>query len=173
MFLDDDDEHCPGFLREADAAARMGDAGLLFCDFAVVGDAEDRCAGTAAACAPVMLRDRDPQDVHLRNFIPNSALVFPADAVRGRMFDETLILNEDWDFLLNAMQDHELRYFPMFGPMIHKTDRSKGDRRGAVNDHLLPDNLRTIYRKWPAPTAALRAARQLLFADAGLEAESL
>ena len=46
---------------------------------------------------------RDPDSVHVMNFIPNSCLVYPMVAVAGRAFDESLVLNEDWAFLLDVL----------------------------------------------------------------------
>jgi hypothetical protein len=112
--------------------------------------------------------------IYVQNFIPNSCLLYPAAVVRNKAFDEALALNEDWDFLLNAVESegghkHPLVHVSVVGPIIHKTDRARADRRGAVNDHLLPDNMLAIYRKWPAPTNPLKAARQALFASVGIK----
>lgn len=169
MFLDDDDEFSANFLAEIDIHVRGGTAGsVLFCDFYVANDGEDRAAASIGPPIPVSIGDRDPQGVYVRNFIPNSCLVYPIDAVKANAFDPSLVLNEDWAFLLQAIQGRALRHVPIFGPIIHKTDRTRGDRRGACNDDLLPDNIRAIYRSCPAPTDALRVGRQSFFASAGL-----
>ncbi len=166
IFLDDDDELAPGFLAGLDACAGNGE--VLFSDYAVVRDGADRSARAADAPCVVEIGGRYPDSVHVMNFIPNSCLVYPWAAVAGRAFDDRLPLNEDWAFLLDVLRDWRLRHVPVVGPVIHKTERARGDRRGAVNDHLLPEVLRTIYARWPAPNAALRAARQRVFAGVGL-----
>ena len=166
IFLDDDDEFAPGFIAGVDACAG-GDA-VLFSDYAVVQDGEDRTAGALDPPRVVEIGGRDPDSVHVMNFIPNSCLVYPMAAVAGRAFDESLVLNEDWAFLLDVLREWPLRHVPVVGPVIHKTERARGDRRGAVNDHLLPEVLRAIYARWPAPTPALQAARQAVFAGAGI-----
>jgi glycosyltransferase involved in cell wall biosynthesis len=168
MFLDDDDEFSANYLAAAESCPNIAANSVRFCDFYVANDGKDRAGASAAPPLAVTIGDRDPRTVYVRNYIPNSCLIYPLDAVAGKTFDETLVLNEDWDFLLNVTEGRPLVHFPALGPIIHKTDRSWGDRRGAVNDHLLPDILRRIYQKWPAPTEALRAARQSLFAAAGL-----
>jgi glycosyltransferase involved in cell wall biosynthesis len=168
LFLDDDDEFSAGYLAAIDSHARAAPGTVLFCDFRVVMDGDDRTAPGDASPVPAQIGCHDPRSVYVRNFIPNSCLVYPLDAIRGRSFDESLLLNEDWDFLLGAIQGRPLRHAPVTGPIIHKTDRSKGDRRGAVNDDLLPEIMLRIYRKWPAPAPDLREARQSLFAAAGI-----
>ena len=169
VFLDDDDEFSANFLSDADVHREKETAGsVLFCDFHVSYDGKDREAASAGPAIPVSIGDRDPRSVYVRNFIPNSCLIYPVDAVKARVFDDTLVLNEDWAFLLQAIQGRTLMHIPVFGPVIHKTDRGQGDRRGARNDHLLPDNLRTIYKNCPAPTEELRVARQTFFASVGL-----
>ena len=166
IFLDDDDELAPGFLAGLDACSGSGE--VLFSDYAVVQDGPDRCARALDAPRVIEIGGRYPDSVHVMNFIPNSCLVYPRAAVAGRAYDDTLPLNEDWAFLLDVLRDWRLRHVPVVGPVIHKTERARGDRRGAVNDHLLPEVLRTIYARWPAPNAALRAARQRVFAGVGL-----
>jgi hypothetical protein len=167
-FLDDDDEFSPGFLAAIDSRTRDDPDTVLYCDFHVVMDGNDRTVPAAAPPVHAPIGHHDPSCVYVRNFIPNSCLIYPLHAVRGLTFDESLLLNEDWDFLLGAIQGRPLRHAPISGPIIHKTDRSKGDRRGAVNDDLLPEIMLRIYRKWPAPATALREARRSLFAAAGI-----
>ena len=168
MFLDDDDEYSEDFLPALDCHTKVAANSVIFCDFYVSNDGEDRSVAGLNPPVPVKIGDRDPGDVHVRNYIPNSCLIYPIDAVRNEAFDGSLVLNEDWDFLLDVVRARPLLHVPIFGPIIHKTDRSKGDRRGALNDHLLLDNTMRIYRKWPAPTVAFRQARQGLLASVGI-----
>jgi glycosyltransferase involved in cell wall biosynthesis len=166
IFLDDDDELAPGFLAGVEACERNRE--VLYSDYAVVQDGVDRCADVAHPAQFVGTGARDPHNVYVMNFIPNSCLIYPRAAVAGRAFDESLILNEDWAFLLDVLRQWPLRHVPVLGPIIHKTERARADRRGAVNDYLLPEVLRSIYARWPAPTPALREARQRVFASAGI-----
>jgi glycosyltransferase involved in cell wall biosynthesis len=162
LFLDDDDEWPPGFLAALNAADPAPPGSVRFCDFSVAMN------GDPTPPVPVAIGHRDPDQVHVMNFIPNSCLVYPIDLARTLRFDESLILNEDWDFLLAAMQARRLAYVPVQGPVIYKGKVGRGDRRGATNDHLLGQVLLRIYQKWPAPTEALRTARQALFAGVGV-----
>ena len=168
LFLDDDDEFSENFFRAIDSAIGDNPTAIQFCDYTISNDGEDRSSVRNAPTIPVTLGARDPQQLYVQNYIPNSALIYPSDALKGKRFDDQLILNEDWDFLLNVIQGRSLHHIPIFGPIIHKTERSQQDRRGAVNDHLLPENILKIYQKWPAPTDALRTLRQSFFASAGI-----
>ena len=145
LFLDDDDEWSPGFLDALIATRPAPPRTVRFCDYSIAMDANQRTHSTPPV--PVAIGHRDPNEVHVRNFIPNSCLVYPLDLARTLRFDESLVVNEDWDFLLAALQTHRLAHVALPGPIIHKTDRGRGDRRGAVNDHLLPQACCCIYRK--------------------------
>jgi glycosyltransferase involved in cell wall biosynthesis len=166
LFLDDDDEWPSGFLAALSATGPAPSGSVRFCDFSVAMDADPRTLSTPPV--PVAIGLRDAHQVHVMNFIPNSCLIYPIDLVRNLRFDESLILNEDWDFLLAALQGHRLVHVPVQGPIIHSTERNRGDRRGAANDHLLGQVLIRLYQKWPAPTESLRIARQALFAGVGV-----
>ncbi len=168
LFLDDDDELADDYLAIMDAAIQTKSDRIFFCDFWFLQDGEDRAAETGAAPAPIQIGHRDVRDLHIKNFIPNSCLIYPAAAVRTKRFDETLGLNEDWDFLLNAIKDTPLAYVPANGPIIHQSVTQQNDRRGVQNEHLIFDVMPRIYRKWPAPDDTLRAARQALFASVGV-----
>ena len=86
----------------------------------------------------------------------------------ARSVARALGLNEDWDFLLNVLRDSALAYVPIHGPVIHQSPSEQADRRGVQNEGLILDVMPRIYRKWPAPTDALRASRQALFATSGM-----
>lgn len=109
VFLDDDDEFSKEYLGTVDDYVKRTDEdGVFFCDFYVSYDGEDRTAGAVDPPLPVTIGDRDLQDVFVKNYIPNSCVIYPIDAVRGRFFDNSRVLTEDWDFLLNAIQGRTL-----------------------------------------------------------------
>jgi glycosyltransferase involved in cell wall biosynthesis len=166
LFLDDDDEWPPGFLAALNTADPVPAGSVGFCDFSLSMDSDQRTRSTPPV--PVAIGHRDPDQVHVQNFIPNSCLIYPIELARGLRFDESLILYEDWEFLLAALQARCLAHVPVQGPIIHKSERGLGDRRGAVNDHLLGEVMLRLYQKWPAPTEKLRAGRQALFASVGV-----
>ena len=174
MFLDDDDTFAPHHLEtahrritqpasDAERAAR-----LLFSDFEVVTENREQALPAPLSRTPVPLQANDVAGLHVKNFIPNSCLIYPVATVRTKRFDEALGLNEDWDFLLNVLRDSTLAYVPIHGPVIHQSPSEQADRRGVQNEGLILDVMPRIYRKWPAPTDALRASRQALFATSGI-----
>jgi len=167
-FLDDDDELPKDFFAQADALIGNATDHVCFTNFSVVYDADSRTVTKGTPPALIDLGGKLLDEVQITNFIANSCLIYPLAAIRGKAFDPSLVLNEDWDFLLGALTARPLRHLPIDGPIIHKTDRARQDRRGAVNDHLLPEILLRIYKKRPAPTDALRAARQSFFAAKGM-----
>jgi glycosyltransferase involved in cell wall biosynthesis len=168
LFLDDDDELSADMIPAMDAAIGGAKDDVFYCDFWYVPDGPDRAVETGIAPTPVRIGDRDVQELYVKNFIPNSCLIYPAATVRTKRFDEALGLNEDWDFLLNVLRDSALAYVPIHGPVIHQSPSEQADRRGVQNEGLILDVMPRIYRKWPAPTDALRASRQALFATSGM-----
>ncbi|CAK0780687.1 hypothetical protein CCP4SC76_7540002 [Gammaproteobacteria bacterium] len=90
-------------------------------------------------------------------------------AIGTKRFDDTLILFEDWDFLLNVLTSAELLYTPVRGPCVHKNDRTLGERRGARNDDRLMETLLEIYQKWPGRSPQTPLARQRYLQAAGVD----
>jgi len=141
---------------------------VYYSDFIVINEDREANLIDYNSAVKFSLDGRHQHEVFVKNFIPNSALIYPAAAIKTKAFDATLILNEDWDFLLNVLQDCSLKYMPVLGPNIFKTDRSRQDRRGSVNDHRLAEICLALYQKWPAPDEETRLARQNLFAASGI-----
>lgn len=161
FFLDDDDEIPSGFIASMDAKRPAGFGGIVYSDFAFKKYEADGGFSTAA----YSIAAQNVDDIYVRNFIPNSCLIYPTKALKGRRFDASLPLNEDWDFLLNAKSGAAMLHVPVEGPIIHKTP---APRRGNSNDHLLLESYISIYRKWPAPTPDLKLKRQSLLAQNGI-----
>jgi GalNAc5-diNAcBac-PP-undecaprenol beta-1,3-glucosyltransferase len=163
LFLDDDDTLTPTFL--SDALRHLSTADVVFSDFVSViedweGDTVRPCSLTRCSLA-----DRATEDLYVKNFIPSACLVYPRRAVAGRAFDPEMAY-EDWDFLLGVLSAHPLRHIAIDGPSIHS--RRTADSRGKSNDADLEAIYRAVYRKRTAPTPAIAAARQALFAAIGL-----
>ena len=108
--------------------------------------------------------------IHVKNFIPSPCLVYPRPALEGRRFDPSLVLIEDWDFVLNVMAGTPLRHVPIDGPVIHT--RVAADNRRRSNDHLLVATYLQIYANRPAPTHERHTARQALLASVGVDVPS-
>ena len=168
MFLDDDDSHAPGFLAELlpqlDAAADE----VLYCDAYLVREQRAVDAVQMQALSQLSFGPVTHDALAVKNQIPNNCLVFPRPLLLDCPFDESLVLLEDWDHLLNTLSRARLRHLPVRGPVIHQIDPASGSTRNISNvDRLLDTTLR-IYEKWPAPSPAAKAARQAHFESAGI-----
>jgi glycosyltransferase involved in cell wall biosynthesis len=162
FFLDDDDEIPPDFIAAVDEMRPQNFSGIVYSDFAFKKYDADGSHSTSN----YSIAANNVEDIYVRNFIPNSCLVYPTKELKNRRFDSTLPLNEDWDFLLNAKSGLAMLHVPVEGPIIHKTP---SPRRGNSNDHhLLLESYISIYRKWPAPTTDLKLKRQSLLAQNGI-----
>ena len=165
VFLDDDDTLSLRFL--AQAAERADGRTVLYADFSVILERFDDDAALILDAGRRSLADRSVDDLYVKNFIPLACLVYPRAALAGRRYDASLVLNEDWDFLLNVMAGSPLRHAPIDGFEVHT--RVTPDNRGRSNDHLLVPTYLQIYANWPAPTVEIRLARQAFFASVGLQ----
>jgi glycosyltransferase involved in cell wall biosynthesis len=173
IFLDDDDSLMAGYLQTARDACEKHVKDILYTNFTIVE--EDR---TQAEIKPLKVTEYSvqgvaPSSVYVKNFIHNHTAIFPSAVLRGKLQDPHLSSLDDWDFLLNAIQDAELRHLDMRGPVIHKDYVNTGNRRGssgAANDAKVLSDYLSIYKKWPAPTPELKQQRRDLLASAGLQA---
>ena len=164
IFLDDDDAFSPDYLYEANRHASQTE--VLYTDYYSVFERLDNGGSVLVDGEKRSLAAKDLNSIHVKNFIPQTCLIYPAEAVQGRETNPSLVLNEDWDFILNVMTGSPFRHIPIFGPVIYT--RLQADNRGRRNDHLLVETYQTIYKRWPAPTHDLKLARQAFFATHGV-----
>lgn len=172
VFLDDDDAFAPGHLQHAHAhIATQPGARVLYSDFDVL--TEDRSKDPH----PVLSRNRANlagqavESLHVKNFIPNNALVFHRLALEGCSVDPHLESQEDWDFLLSVCQKATPQYYEGGGAIVHKDYVNPGVRRGsstAANDTTIVVDFLHTYRRWRAPTPELQVQRQQLMQSVGL-----
>lgn len=178
MFLDDDDTFAPHHLesahrritRPADDAQRA--ARLLFSDFEVITENREEATPAPLSRAPVTLQANDVAGLHVKNFIPNNALVYHRQTLADCRVDAHLDSQEDWDFLLAACANATPVWYPGGGAVVHKDYINPGMRRGTQatsnNSTVIVDFLH-IYRRWRAPTPELQAARKNLIKSVGLD----
>ena len=169
IFLDDDDSFDPGHLQALADAIGAKRPPLVFCDFQV--QHEDR--GTM----PPRLMHRDAisiagatrDSVYVLNRIPNSCLAYRRDVVAGLSFPEDLDLYEDWEFLLQCLEHHDLQYVNVASVVIHKSQPTSEEnmRRGNSQDEKLLACTLQLYRKYTAPNASVDKARRDLLTGAG------
>jgi glycosyltransferase involved in cell wall biosynthesis len=170
IFLDDDDELSEDFLANAEKYL-TGKKQVLYTDFIVSDDVMAGDDVLESAIGKISLHDKAVTDIYVKNFIPNSGVIYPAACLKSRAFDTTLPLNEDWDFILNTLNSHPFSYAPVDGPVIHKRRGRNGENRGTRNLDLLPETYLRIYKKWPAPTLELKQQRLSLMGASGMAAE--
>jgi glycosyltransferase involved in cell wall biosynthesis len=171
LFLDDDDTYRPDHIAKLKARLEKDKPELLFCDFQVQN--EDRTVYPPKLLPggqKVSIADVTFDSVYVRNRIPNSCIAYRSDVLRGVRNETDLIIYEDWDFLLAAMQGRSLVHYATDGVVIHKSAATAPEnmRRGNSRDDKIVEVMLQLYRKHPAPNMATRQARQALMASAGV-----
>lgn len=168
VFLDDDDSHAPGFLQDLMAHIRPGINEVLYCDGYLAEEARLPDAVNIKNLVQFTLGEISHDTLAVKNKIPNNCLVFPRQLLLQHLFDESLILLEDWDHLLNVLSVAPLRYVPIRGPIIHQNDPALDATRNTSNMDKLVETTLRIYQKWPAPSVDAKQARQDHFHNAGI-----
>jgi glycosyltransferase involved in cell wall biosynthesis len=170
LFLDDDDIFEPDYLEHAHRAFRAHPEWVTYTNYSVIE--ENRTDGSIGQRHEINLKGSDPDQILIRNFIPNHCVIYPRHVVGAHRQDPALRSMEDWDFLLAIHSDARFVHADISGPVVFKDYVNQGTRRGtsadATGTQVIPDFL-YIYRKWPAPTPELRAARKALFASVGID----
>jgi glycosyltransferase involved in cell wall biosynthesis len=160
IFLDDDDQLSHDYISAANLI--IGDrANRLFfsnCIQSVYDSNSD--GGVKEFMHKINLGEIEPHNIYVKNFIPNSCLIYPRRLIENRFHDEKLSNLEDWDFILNALQSAPLEYIPADGPIIAKDQSEIKTNRGAQGEKDLPALYIEIYRKWAAPTESIKLDRQ-------------
>jgi glycosyltransferase involved in cell wall biosynthesis len=172
MFLDDDDTFAPEHLQRTQAhISAHPEAKVLYSDFDVLNEDREKDLHAVLARTRIHLGGHPIESLHVKNFIPNNALVFHRLALEGCSVDPHLESQEDWDFLLSVCQKAMPQYYEGGGAIVHKDEVNPGLHRGtapaATNNTVVVDFLHT-YRRWRAPTPLLQAQRQQLIQSVGL-----
>ena len=170
MFLDDDDTLEPDHLMNLSKGLTQSGSEIAFCSFKVLEEERTETPPKFLSIKEVDISGVTRKDVFILNRIPNSCLVYPLDVVKKYRFDGSIILYEDWDFLLNCLKYSELTHLPTNSVVIHKSYAAgpENARRGnSSNQHLLEVTLE-LYKRHPAPDLETRLARQSLLARSGV-----
>jgi glycosyltransferase involved in cell wall biosynthesis len=170
LFLDDDDIFESNYLEEAYRAFLRAPDRVTYTNYSVIE--ENRTDGSIGQRHEISLKESDPNQILIRNFIPNHSLIYPRHVIGGHRQDPALRSMEDWDFLLAIHSGTSFVHADISGPVVFKDYVNLGTRRGtsadATGTQVIPDFL-YIYRKWPAPTPEIRGARKALFASVGID----
>ena len=170
LFLDDDDTLEPDHLMMMSKMVDRSGSKITFCNFKIVEEDRTQFPPRHISTKDLDISGVTRADVFILNRIPNSCLAYPLAAVKGRRFDGSIILYEDWDFLLGCLQDFDLTHVPIGSVAIHKSwaaGQENARRGNSSNDKLLEVTLE-LYRRHPAPTPEVRQARQTLLARSGV-----
>lgn len=171
LFLDDDDSYRPDHLAQLKQRLLQDKPALLFHDFLI--ENEDRSVHPPRVLPGgrvMAIGDVTADSLYVRNRIPNSCIAYRRDVLHSVRNDTQLVIYEDWDFLLNAVQGHGLVHFAHHGVVIHKSEATSPEnmRCGNSHDDQIVPTILEMYRRHPAPTLAIRQARQAYMSNAGM-----
>lgn len=166
LFLDDDDTYQPQHLHHVAQLIEGKADKVYFTDFTVIHEdrqpnalpqtlSEQRMSVSAASKAHIFVRNR----------IPNCCLVYPLAGIRGKTHDTSLVVYEDWDYLLQCLAELELEHISTDTVNIHKCKPTSesNQRRGNQGSHLALQATLRVHARHPAPTPAVAQARVALF----------
>ena len=169
VFLDDDDTFEPNHLAALAEQIDPARPQIAYCSFKLVDEDREAIPPKILKVSAAYIGSVNPSSHLIRGIIPNSCLVFSTSITKNIRFDSSLVIYEDWDFLLEAMKIAELTYINVNSVLIHKSwgETMANQRRGSSHNDRLVEQTLLIYRKHPAPEE-IRKARQNFFLDAGL-----
>ncbi len=170
MFLDDDDTLAPSHLAAMAEAVSKHRPEIAFCDYVL---SEENRAGfppEPIKSAAVFLGSVTRNALFVRNHIPNSCLLYSLPVLKAARFDPSLVLYEDWDYLLACLSGHDLVHVPVNTVTIHKSyaPGAENQRRGTSHENRLLETTLLLYKRHPAPDLETRLARKKMFDDAGV-----
>jgi Glycosyl transferase family 2 len=171
IFLDDDDTLAAHHLATLLPHCQRPDAQVLFTDFDLLTEDRRQAGMPQLSRQSTSLAAQDVNSLWVKNFIPLHCLAYRRSLLAGLSFDPHLASQEDWDFLLGVCSRALPRFVPGGGAVMHKDYVNPGLRRGqqeASNDTTVVQDFLHVYRRWPAPTAELKAARAALLQGVGL-----
>jgi glycosyltransferase involved in cell wall biosynthesis len=171
VFLDDDDTFEPHHLATLKAHCERTEARVLFTDVTIVTEDRAQPGIPEFGRQHSSLAAADLNSLWVKNFIPLHCLAYRRSLLQGLEFDAHLASQEDWDWLLGVCSRAMPVHVPGGGAVMHKDYVNPGARRGqqatSNNTTVVLDFLH-VYRRWPAPTPELKAARAGLLQGVGL-----
>lgn len=171
IFLDDDDTLGPDHLATLLPHCQQPDSQVLFTDVTVVTEDRQQPGMPELSRQVSPLADQDVNLLWVKNFIPLHCLAYRRSLLQGLSFDAHMASQEDWDFLLGVCSRALPRHVAGGAAVMHKDYVNPGQRRGqqeASNNSTVILDFLHAYRRWPAPTPELKAARAGLMKSVGL-----
>ena len=169
IFLDDDDSLEPTYLEKLCRACESNRGTVLFCNFKVVQEDRQTIPITTLSENSISIGAHPLSNLHVKNYIPNNAVTYPRVCIGNKRFDAHLKLNEDWDFILNVLEDHPFTFVDISGPRVHKDDPARLNRRGTQSNQYMIIDLIHVYRRWPGKTREIKLERQQFLQKAGVD----
>lgn len=170
IFLDDDDGFMPDYLGKMHEACEAHPHEVLYGNFRIIEEDRSQLHAPPISVQDYSVEDLDPEMIYVRNFIHNHTTVFPRYMLQGKRQDASLSSLDDWDFLLSIKHEYPVRHCPILGAIIYKDRVTPGIRRGTsqqAKDATVISDYLSIYKKWRAPTEALKLERQKLLTSVG------
>ena len=172
LFLDDDDAWHPDFLSQLINNSYIQQGKLIYFNCTVVQESRLIDGPVTLSEVALDLSGRLTQDVYVKNQVHMSCFAWPRTLLDGINFDTHMRAYEDWDFQLAAYTRQWPQHIPILGSRIFEVSDETTDRRGqsqdAQNFNAVLDYL-YVYRRWPAPSDALKRKRADLLEYAGLK----
>lgn len=170
MFLDDDDTFAPNHLQDIAQFVSEHKADIIYTNFQIYREDRSVTPPHLTAIEAFSLQDITKESIYVRNTIPNNCLVYRTSILKNIEHDHSMRIYEDWDFLLQCLNQYDLTHLPIMSPIIHKTINTDADnlRRGNSRNDLVCEVTLSLYKKFPAPDPETKLARQRLFENAGI-----
>lgn len=170
MFLDDDDSVAPTHIESLQQQLSHRPQGIYFHDFKVLYEERQHDEPRIVRTESVSIRNFSTGDVYIRNRVPNSCAVYPTEFLKPLRHDASMIIYEDWDYMLQAIHGREIVYIPIDTVNIHKSipNAPENMRRGNSREDAVIETTLMLYKRYPAPTPEIRDARQQFFAQAAI-----
>jgi glycosyltransferase involved in cell wall biosynthesis len=166
-FLDDDDSFQLSYFPQVIPVLQNGSDRVYFCNYQKV--VEDRAVWPPTELGRTVLRTGEHSigELMIGNFIPINALFIPASFAKGVFFDEFLRSHEDWDYLIALSSRYQFQHLDFFGAIVHSDGGPSRNVDAQVSLSIAYDYL-SIYRKWPASSCEVVAARHRVMSSFGL-----
>lgn len=171
LFLDDDDAWHPGFLAQLHAQPHVQLNIPVYFNCTVVTERRLPQGPEMVSEVELNLTGSLTQEVYVKNQVHMSCFAFPRQLLQGLEFDPFMRAYEDWDYLLSVFDRTMPTHVQLLGSRVFEVADATTDRRGSseqANDFNAVLDYLYVYRRHPAPHAALQQIRAALLGQSGM-----
>lgn len=170
MFLDDDDSVAPDHVKNLLQHLANKPLGIYFHDFKVLYEERQHDEPRIIRTESISVADFVTADVYVRNRVPNSCAVYPTEYLKPLRHDADMLIYEDWDYMLQAIEGRKIEHLPIDSVNIHKSipNAPENMRRGNSREDAVVSTTLMLYKRYPAPSLDVKLARQRFFEQAGI-----